>query len=772
MDRPLRASARQPDAAPLPVAFAKAGTVGAVSSQAALFQQVLDFLRLAAAQRPLVVLLDDQHWADAASLDLLRFLAREVAPLPALLLATYRADELTRHHPLYQLLPSLVREAHASRLDLRPLDTDGLRALVAARYPLPPADADRLVAYLRDRAEGNPFFTGELLRAMAEDGALRPGPGGDGWALGDPAAIGVPPLLRQVIDARLDRLGEAARGRLAVAAVVGQAVPLALWATVADTDEDGLLALIEQAAEARLLEPTADGARFAHALIREALYEGTLPLRRRVLHRRAAEALVALPALDPDAVAYHLQQAGDPRAAAWLIQAGERAQRAYAWLTAAARYEAALALLEQHDGEAAQRGWLRFRLAWMHNYTDQRRGLAWLDAAVPLLAAAGDNALTAAVRYFRGHVRAVGGLGDLDEALAETAAGVALLEALTPAEQERLRVADTIGIHNRRGTLVMFLSYAGRYAEVFAMGEAYLAAALATPEAVPLRESAYGNAYDGLGEAHAALGRPDEARRSFALARAVYQATGHLIQFANTFTEELVWVLLPSLTDCLGERRHCAAALEAACAQASGVITDPLAPQLLLPLLLVEGRWAEARQAMPTETLPALRSWSAGWLATLVLAQGEPALARQLVEERLPGGAGTPPGSSKLRAALALQRVAVALALDAGDLPRHEHGWRRMTVGWPGRAQCWGRARGTSSGRRITASAATSPPPVPTPNAPWTTPATPASRSRCSPPAVCSVNSPRRAATTPPLLTTSPRPSPSPTPARHPTSAP
>jgi predicted ATPase len=91
-----------------------------VASQAALFAQVRDYLAALAGHRPLVVLLDDLHWADPASLDLLRFLGRQVAGLPLLLLATYRSDELTRRHPLYQLLPLLAREARAARLDLRP----------------------------------------------------------------------------------------------------------------------------------------------------------------------------------------------------------------------------------------------------------------------------------------------------------------------------------------------------------------------------------------------------------------------------------------------------------------------------------------------------------------------------------------------------------------------------------------------------------------------------------------------------------------------------
>src|SRR5262249_13189059 len=146
------------DAPPLPPAFARRGTVGAVASQGALLQQVRDFLAALAAARPLVLLLDDLHWADPGALDLLRFLGRQAADLPPLLLATYRADELPRRHPLSRLLPPREREARAARLDLRPLGAGALAALVAARYPLPAAAAARLVAWLLGRAEGNAFF--------------------------------------------------------------------------------------------------------------------------------------------------------------------------------------------------------------------------------------------------------------------------------------------------------------------------------------------------------------------------------------------------------------------------------------------------------------------------------------------------------------------------------------------------------------------------------------------------------------------------------------
>src|SRR5439155_18138244 len=127
--------------------------------------------------------------------------------------------------------------------------------------------------------------------------------------LGDLALASLPPLLRQVIDGRVARLGGEAQRLLAAAAVIGQEVPLALWAAVGQAGEDAFLEAVAAAVEARLLAAAGDdaGVRFAHALVREALYEGLPPGRRRAWHRRVAEALQSAPDPDPDAVAYHLR---------------------------------------------------------------------------------------------------------------------------------------------------------------------------------------------------------------------------------------------------------------------------------------------------------------------------------------------------------------------------------------------------------------------------------------------------------------------------------
>src|SRR5262249_40087232 len=153
--------------------------------------QVLDFFLALAAQRSVTLFLDDVQWADPASLELLRFLARNVFSLPLLLIVTYRTDELTRRHPFSRLLPTLVRESSATRVALHSLHPDDLATLIRARYALPGADATRLVAYLAERAEGNPFFLTELLHTLEEEAVLRKMH--DRWVLSDVTEVQVPP---------------------------------------------------------------------------------------------------------------------------------------------------------------------------------------------------------------------------------------------------------------------------------------------------------------------------------------------------------------------------------------------------------------------------------------------------------------------------------------------------------------------------------------------------------------------------------------------------
>lgn len=417
-----------------PAAFAGGRLAGTITDQAALFAEVHEFFAAATALCPTLVVLEDLHWADPASIELLRYLTARIGSHPLLVIATYRVDELTRSHPFYQQLPALIRETDAVRLDLHRLDTSSLHAFAAAHWALPAADEARLVAYLEAHGEGHPFFSAELLRALQEAGLLRRE--ADRSLLAAIDGVVMPSLLRQVIDGRVACLGEATRRPLAIAAVIGQEVPLDLWAEVAALDEEVLLGIVEAAIEAHLLEAEGQGARvrFVHALIREALYDGIASPRRRAWHRRVATTLATAVDADPDAVAYHFQEAGDHQAVEWLIQAGDRAQRAYAWLTASERFGAAAAMLANVPGSERQRAWLFYRFARLQRFSRPAAGVAALAAVERLAVLGKDSFLAADARYSRGLVRCYA--GDFGLGLIEMEAGLDMLDAL-PADQGR-----------------------------------------------------------------------------------------------------------------------------------------------------------------------------------------------------------------------------------------------------------------------------------------------------------------------------------------------
>jgi DNA-binding CsgD family transcriptional regulator len=474
--------------------------------------------------------------------------------------------------------------------------------------------------------------------------------------------VPVPPLLRQVIAGRVAHLGAEAQRLLAVAAVVGQEVPLFLWASVAAIDEEGLLDTVERATKARLLTEVPEGTavRFAHALVREALYEGTLAARRRRLHRAVAEALLAAPDSDPDAVASHLQRAGDPRAAGWLIRAGERARLAYAWVSAAERYEAALALQDGDVLPTGERARLLLTLANLRRYAAPARGVALAEEAARLAEAAGDPILAAAARFDCGNLRGLAGA--TRTGAAEMEAAWPALADLTPPERARLPVVVVLGSapawDHHRAQLVLYLAAAGRYRDALALGVPFLQRAPATSP----------RGLQGLGYTQAMLGQPEDCWSSYADARAGFAAIGQHREVFHTFGQELEWSLRyradqPEVLARLAD----GAAL--ALTRASGA--HPGASDRLsdVALLWLAGRWAEGRALVlaAREADRATRMlFARPWLGRILRAQGDAAAAWAVVREGLPGGPAAEL-NTELPQALALQQLAAALALDEGD---------------------------------------------------------------------------------------------------------
>jgi hypothetical protein len=615
--------------------------------QDAIMRRCRDYLAALAIRHPLVLLLEDLHWADPASLDLLRVLARGSADLPVLLLATYRADEVAPDHPLHALLPALVREARAARLDLRPLAPAAIGTLVALRYALGAMDHARLVGYLVRRTEGNALFLGELLRTLEAAGSLYWGGdeagGGPTWMLGNLEGVPVPALLRQVIAGRLARLGDEDRLLLAVAAVLGQEPTFDLWATVADVEEEALFATAERAIAARTLETTGEGVRFTHALIREVLYTGVLAPRRWAWHRRAGETLLLTPHPDPDAVAHHLRQAGDPRAADWLIRAGERARQAYAWRMAAERYEAALILLKAQGADPGRLIELLITLAQMRRFGDTRRSVVLMEEAARMADTLGDVAQAVSARFEAGHLRCIAeanpdGLTAMAEALPK-------LEALAPDDRARLLALAILNVPHEeqyhRGTVVQWLADAGRYAEAWD---------LAAPFRIRTAQNS-ARGLTGLASVHAAMGRPEEARRALAEARDIFQATDQHVQVGGNLVRMQELVVLPFETHLVAERRRLA--VEAEAATVRGIEIAPAVPAriVIIELLVLEGNWSEAYTIAAvgrTSTFVGFRHRSLNVFARLSHWQGDRGMAWAAVQDLLVAGPMTDLQGTKL----------------------------------------------------------------------------------------------------------------------------
>ena len=668
-----------------------------ITSQTEVFHQIRTFLADLAALRPTLAVLEDVHWADPVSLELLRHVASHLEQSRLHVIVTYRLDELTRENPFDQQLPALIRESGGLRIDLRPLERDDLATLVRSRYALPDEQERRLVAYLQQHAEGNPFFAVELLRALEQDGREGLWQSDPGWSLATTERLIVPPLVRQVTEVRLARLGREVREALAVAAIIGQRVDVELWASVAGTALADLLEIIETAVTWHVVGVAPDGTqvRFVHALTRAALYESIVPPRRRLIHRVVAEHLARRLGADPDAVAYHFQQAGDARAPGWLIQAGERAQRAYAWLTARERFAAAADALRDVPGEEVTRARLLYRCGRLLRYANAVEGSESLRLSHRLAELAGDRVLAADALYSRGLLRCFA--DSWETGIDEMADGIAKLEALSPEEGRTswtavTWIADALpaidlptmstmdpaaarligaGINHRRGGLPWFLAASGRLGEALDMSETFLGHATEI-EAGPLVLSATGHALLGRGIVHATMGEPDAARRAFAEAVRIYERLDHhaLIGFVRLIELHDVFVRYRT-TDVAG-RQRAADEAQAALERAGGALpAEILSRRAQLPVLWIEGRWGEARQIVddyPTHGNYLLRRAATNALAPIAYAQGRVEDAWAHIHALLPEGPMTRPGATVLQDALLLQRLAVDLALDDGDL--------------------------------------------------------------------------------------------------------
>jgi DNA-binding SARP family transcriptional activator len=300
------------------------------------FEAVRALVEAAAARRPALLVLDDLHWADPATLLLLRHLGRALERAPVLVLVAYRDTEVDRGHPLALTLADLRREHPLVAIELEGLSGAEVADLLGG---------DREVAEaLRARTSGNPLFLAEVRRHLSEGGS----------------GEGLPPGVKEVIGRRLDRLGDGAVEVLTTAALAGGEVDLPLLEDLHGADE--ALAAVERADAAGLLLARGTGGRpaFAHALVAETLQDGASAARRARVHARIAGALEERPGARAADVARHLVAAGDAgdaeRTVRWSLAAAEEAAGLSADADAAVHLERALAALPAGDPRRGEVG--------------------------------------------------------------------------------------------------------------------------------------------------------------------------------------------------------------------------------------------------------------------------------------------------------------------------------------------------------------------------------------------------------------------------------
>jgi DNA-binding CsgD family transcriptional regulator/tetratricopeptide (TPR) repeat protein len=475
--------------------------VSAAGPPAGLHPLVLDRLAAAAATAPILLIVEDVHWADRSTLELLGYLARRLGHERVLVVATYRSDEVDRDERLRRFLADVATAAGAQRLAVERLSRAQTREQLAGI--LGEAPPEPLLDAIFARAEGNPFFAEELVAAARA---------------GD---VGLPPTLRDVLLARIHALDPTAQAAVRVAAAGGRGVHHQLLAAAAGLPEPELSGALRSAVREHVLVAAHDGYAFRHALLVEAAYGDLLPGERARLHAAFAAALEARPDLAGGnaatvaaEIAHHWLRAGDePRALAAAVRAGAEAERVGALAEAAQHDRRALALWERvPDADriaGIDRAGLLARAANATAWTgDPTTAIELVDLAIALREAAGEPKRVAALLQQR--ARFLWQLGRAPESVPGLERAVALL----PADPPSVERAEALG---RLGLLTML---SGEYARSRTYAEQGLAVArevgARAEEALAL--SCLGTDLDLLGDRAAGL---EHLRRARSIARDV-----------------------------------------------------------------------------------------------------------------------------------------------------------------------------------------------------------------------------------------------------------
>lgn len=362
-----------------------------------LFDAVVAWLAALSARDPVLLVLDDLHWAEKPTLLLLRHLVRSPEPMGLLVVGTYRDTDLDRSHPLAEVLADLRREHGVERLALAGLDVAGIAELMTnAAGDRMDLRAEELAQLLWSETEGNAFFVQEILLSLVESGRLvqRDGVWTTDLELGE---LGIPEGVREVVGRRLSRLSDTVNAVLSVASVVGRAVDVDVLLAVSGLGDNAVLDALDEASAAALLRERASGTyEFAHALVRSTLYDELSATRRARRHRQIGEFLETQGG-DPALLAYHFRRSGTPdgRALDYAAAAGERALEQLAFDQAAAFFSQALEVAEDLAEPPRRRGSLMIRLGTAQQLAAEPRYRETLLEAAALASDAGEADLLA-----------------------------------------------------------------------------------------------------------------------------------------------------------------------------------------------------------------------------------------------------------------------------------------------------------------------------------------------------------------------------------------
>jgi len=369
-----------------------------IQAKLRLFEAILLLLRDAARDRGLLLILEDLHWADPATRELVDYATRRLRSTNVLVLATYRTDELHRKHALLPTIQGWRRSGQAQLIEIEPLKPEGVRDMVLAIFDEPDI-SDEFRDFLLQRSEGNPFVLEELLRDAVDRGDIFRTDGG--W---DRKAIHEMRMPRSVRDSILVRLGSLSREDvevLSAASAIGQTFDLATLAAVTEKSDAAVLAALEACITYQLIEEAdrlSGRYTFRHALTREAVYEDIIVPRRQQLHSRIAAVLESRPGWKPVDLAHHLLMAGNyEQAVGMCVAAAEAALGARAYRDAADLFQRAV----PHVSDVVERSRLMCRAGeayWSNTETAAARplleqGIADLEAAGLTIEAAGHRIL-------------------------------------------------------------------------------------------------------------------------------------------------------------------------------------------------------------------------------------------------------------------------------------------------------------------------------------------------------------------------------------------